>query len=316
MAAPAPVSTPRRPTLHERMELLRPKTNVLTIEDVLKVDGVFTHEKMDHLEQAAIRFDKQMSAWKASKSRKEFLSLLERQRPPGGWQIKTAVILGSGSLLNRLSTRHLDRTFDQIVVFVDAVEHVQLTSDSKIEILAEEMYYADLDILLLASLGITARNRPEPEKHTDWSGSTDWPWASKSDLMSFDCGVPIFLDAPLRKLLEVNSRLRVGPQYSAAYTGIIVGGRWQSASKSSDLTPEFETYAAALLRKSWRDWNMTRGRRTFPDSGDLVDGLSSYWVYWKKMTDACSAIDDVGFNEEDEFKDVAEKRRENGMTEV
>lgn len=108
-----------------------------------------------NLEKLTANYNNRMRIWKASTCRSQVRQILDRKQPDGGWQIKHAVCLASGSFC-RDNWELQRRSMTQFVAFMDLVEHLQETSDEKIQIVAQELIYTPLDIEFLSNLNVTA----------------------------------------------------------------------------------------------------------------------------------------------------------------
>jgi hypothetical protein len=108
----------------------------------------------------------------------------------------------------------------QVAAFMDIVEHLQATSDDKINIIAQELIYTPLDIEFLSHLNITAYHDPA-------IGQSTYQGPSATDFIGCDSfAFEPFMDKVLpvvRQLLYSDLRLLIGtsaPDMGAKDTSI------------------------------------------------------------------------------------------------
>jgi hypothetical protein len=106
------------------------------------------------LESIAAEFGAKGRLWKRSAARAQLHRMLSLMRPEGGWQLDTAVCLGTGSF-NRDNFECRKRTMAQFAMFVDTLEYLQeQQKERKIRVVVQEGYYNDLDKKFLENLGM------------------------------------------------------------------------------------------------------------------------------------------------------------------
>jgi hypothetical protein len=120
-----------------------------------------TNIKDATLESIATEFGAKGRLWKRSEARKQLHRMLALMRPERGWQLDTAVCLGTGSF-NRDNFECRKRTMAQFAMFVDTLEYLQEQQKEKIKVVVQEGYYNELDKKFLQTLGMEV---PEYKPH-------------------------------------------------------------------------------------------------------------------------------------------------------
>jgi hypothetical protein len=113
------------------------------------------------LDSIAKEFGTKGRLWKHSEARKQLHRMLALMKPDAGWQLDTAVCLGTGSF-NRDNFECRKRTMEQFAMFVDTLEYLQEQQEEKIKVVVQEGYYNDLDKKFLGTMGMEV---PEYEPH-------------------------------------------------------------------------------------------------------------------------------------------------------
>ena len=126
----------------------------------------FTKTSPDHIKDATLdsiakEFGAKSRIWKRSEARKQLHRMLSLIKPEAGWQLETAVCLGTGSF-NRDNFECRKRTMEQFAMFVDTLEYLQELQENKISVCVQEGYYNDLDKRFLETFGMKA---PDYEPH-------------------------------------------------------------------------------------------------------------------------------------------------------
>jgi hypothetical protein len=119
------------------------------------------HIKDATLDSIAKEFGAKSKIWKRSEARQQLHRILRLLKPDAGWQLETAVCLGTGSF-NRDNFECRKRTMEQFAMFVDTLEYLQELQEKKIEVCVQEGYYNELDRKFLETMGM---NVPEYEPH-------------------------------------------------------------------------------------------------------------------------------------------------------
>lgn len=119
------------------------------------------HIKGATVESITKEFETKSRTWKRSEARKQLRRILTLLRPDAGWQLETAVCLGTGSF-NRDNFECRKRSMEQFAMFADTLEYLQELQERKITAFVQEGYYNDLDKKFLETLGMQA---PEYEAH-------------------------------------------------------------------------------------------------------------------------------------------------------
>lgn len=204
-----------------------------------------------------VSYQKHQRIWKASSCRKELLAILDKTQPDDGWQLTNAVCLASGSFSRHdLGERH-KRAMFQFVAFMDAVAHVQRTSDEQIKMYAEELIYTDVDIAFLTSLSIFVHNDPDLNKQLAVD-STRWAHIGPHSMV-----FELYMDphaSPLRHILN-------------ALPGLLIGalptGKLMQVSNSDQRDRALaDTFAAAR-----NYYHFPR----FHEDPSVFEGLQIYW---------------------------------------
>lgn len=120
-----------------------------------------THIKDATLESIGKEFGMKSRIWKRSEARQQLHRMLGLMKPDAGWQLDTAVCLGTGSF-NRDNFECRKRTMEQFAMFVDTLEYLQEQQEQKITVCVQEGYYNELDKQFLGNLGMKA---PDYEPH-------------------------------------------------------------------------------------------------------------------------------------------------------
>lgn len=107
-------------------------------------------------------FEAKAKIWKRSSAGQQLHRTLAHFRPDGGWQINTAVCLGTGSF-SRDNFDCRKRTMEQFAMFADTVAYLQeqRSDGSKIKAYAQEGWYNELDKEFLRSLGMQVSEMPQ-----------------------------------------------------------------------------------------------------------------------------------------------------------
>ena len=126
----------------------------------------FTKTSPDHIKDATLdsivkEFGAKSRIWKRSEARKQLHRMLGLMKPEAGWQLETAVCLGTGSF-NRDNFECRKRTMEQFAMFVDTLEYLQELQENRISVCVQEGYYNDLDKRFLETFGMKA---PDYEPH-------------------------------------------------------------------------------------------------------------------------------------------------------
>lgn len=119
------------------------------------------HMKDATVESITKEFEAKSRIWKRSQARQQFHRVLNLCRPDAGWQLETAVCLGTGSF-NRDNSECRKRTMAQFAMFVDTLGYLQELQERKITACVQEGYYNDLDKEFLGTLGLQA---PDYQPH-------------------------------------------------------------------------------------------------------------------------------------------------------
>jgi hypothetical protein len=119
------------------------------------------HIKDATLDSIAKEFGAKSKIWKRSEARQQLHRILRLLKPDAGWQLETAVCLGTGSF-NRDNFECRKRTMEQFAMFVDTLEYLQELQERKIAVCVQEGYYNELDRKFLEMMGM---NVPEYEPH-------------------------------------------------------------------------------------------------------------------------------------------------------
>lgn len=99
-------------------------------------------------------FHKKRKLWQASSCRKALIQILEKSRPDEGRKITKAICLATGSF----STQNFEmnkRSVLQLACFIDSAAAIEEESGEKIEMLAQEPSYNQVDEEFLSGLSIT-----------------------------------------------------------------------------------------------------------------------------------------------------------------
>lgn len=103
------------------------------------------------VESIAKEFGAKSRIWKRSEARKQLHRMLALMKPDAGWQLDTAVCLGTGSF-NRDNFECRKRTMEQFAMFVDTLEYLQEQQETKVTVFVQEGYYNDLDKRFLETM--------------------------------------------------------------------------------------------------------------------------------------------------------------------
>ena len=109
------------------------------------------------VEKLLADYERYIRWWKTSECRRALRQTLDKVKPDEGWQIKEAIILGSGSF-TRDNMECVKRSMLQITAFKDIVQHIQSTSTDDIKIIAQEPQYTSVDRRFLSELGIVVHD--------------------------------------------------------------------------------------------------------------------------------------------------------------
>ncbi|KAK5110601.1 hypothetical protein LTR85_000978 [Meristemomyces frigidus] len=107
-------------------------------------------------------YEHQMNFWRQSECRGHLTSLLDRQTPSGGWQVDKAVCLATGSFSrgDTCESRFCRSALYRLAVFTDLVSYLQISSEQRIQLFAQDPAYSALDSHILECLGVTAFQVP------------------------------------------------------------------------------------------------------------------------------------------------------------
>lgn len=141
-----------------------------------KAQKVTVHPSPQSMKDATVDsitkdFEAKSRTWRQSSARQQLHRTLMHLRPEGGWQIRKAVCLGTGSF-NRDNFDCRKRTMEQFAMFVDTVEYLQKAEGEEIEIYAQEWWYNDLDRGFLTSKGMHISEMQAPVSFDDCGPAT------------------------------------------------------------------------------------------------------------------------------------------------
>jgi hypothetical protein len=127
---------------------------------------IFKHNAPTNIKDATVEsiareFGIKRRIWRRSEARKQLHRMLALVKPDAGWQLETAVCLGTGSF-NRDNFECRKRTMEQFAMFVDTLEYLQEQQEERIAVCVQEGYYNDLDKSFLKNLGMEV---PDYEPH-------------------------------------------------------------------------------------------------------------------------------------------------------
>ncbi|KAM0715050.1 hypothetical protein Q7P37_009515 [Cladosporium fusiforme] len=98
-------------------------------------------------------FAAKLRTWRQSTARQQLHRTLLHLKPDAGWQIHTAVCLGTGSF-SRDNFDCRKRTMEQFAMFADTVEYLQKSGECEIDVHVQEGWYNDLDKEFLRTKGM------------------------------------------------------------------------------------------------------------------------------------------------------------------
>ena len=208
-------------------------------------------------------YERRLQIWRASTCRRQVRQILDRKKPEGGWQIKHAVCLASGSFC-RDNWECQRRSITQFAAFMDIVAHLQVTSDDRIGIFAQELVFAPLDIEFLTHLNVTAYHDPAIGQST-YKGASAKDYIDRSTFV-FEPFMEKFLPT-VRRLLTSDVKLLVGtdaPGMDASKT---------SAGDYRDMRALYEQFNAGYSSYDFP---------TFEEDPNVFQGLR---ISWKESTD-------------------------------
>lgn len=119
------------------------------------------HIKDATIDSVAKEFAAKGKIWKRSEARQQLHRMLRLLKPDAGWQLDTAVCLGTGSF-NRDNFECRKRTMEQFAMFVDTLEYLQELQEERITVCVQEGYYNELDRKFLETMGMDV---PDYEPH-------------------------------------------------------------------------------------------------------------------------------------------------------
>ena len=108
-------------------------------------------------------FDEERSNFIASPCHQRLLNTLAQNRPSGGWNISTAILIGVESLVNEDKDESRSQLF-QLVVFLEVVHYLQKSTNSTVELFAQEPEFEDAAIDFVESFGFDVLWEPEAEE--------------------------------------------------------------------------------------------------------------------------------------------------------
>ena len=208
-------------------------------------------------------YEHRLQLWRASTCRRKVRQMLDRIQPEDGWQIKHAVCLASGSFCKD-NFECQRRTMIQFVAFMDIVEHLQATSDDKINIVAQELIYTQLDIEFLSHLNVTAYHDPA-------IGQSTYQGPSAKDFIGCNSFVfEPFMDKVLpavRQLLISDLKLLIGTSAPN------MGAKDTSIDEHRDMRALYDRFNATYSSYYFP---------TFEEDPNIFEGLR---VSWKELID-------------------------------
>jgi hypothetical protein len=106
------------------------------------------------LEDIAREYGVKSRIWKRSEARQKLHRTLSHLKPDSGWQIQTAVCLGTGSF-TRDNFDCRKRTMEQFAMFTDTIDYLRDTGEDIKDIYVQEGWYNELDKTFLATLDMS-----------------------------------------------------------------------------------------------------------------------------------------------------------------